>query len=76
MTIWPDYLSPDEWWKYWGDGASFMLMVSSFAEFLPPIAALLSIIWIVIRIYETQTMQTFLPKSLRLPGWKRNADDD
>ncbi len=43
-----------------GDGASVAVAVASIAEYLPAAAALLSVIWTVIRIYETRTVQRWL----------------
>lgn len=39
------------------DGASIVTVVGTLVEFLPAVSALLSIIWIAIRIYETDTVQ-------------------
>lgn len=43
-----------------GDILSFGVILGSLAEYLPAIAALASIIWSAIRIYETETVQKFL----------------
>lgn len=42
------------------DTLSVATVLASLAAWLPPIAALISIIWGVIRIYETRTVQTWL----------------
>lgn len=39
------------------DGLSVVTVVSALNEWLPPIAAGFTIIWTVIRIYETKTIQ-------------------
>lgn len=41
------------------DAVSFGLVVGTLADALPAVAALLSIIWTVIRIAETRTVQNF-----------------
>lgn len=43
--------------KMLGDTTSIVLALSAIADWLPPVAALLSIIWMLIRIYETDTVQ-------------------
>lgn len=43
--------------KHIVDGISLTTVVGTLAGILPVIAALFSIIWTVIRIYETQTVQ-------------------
>jgi len=49
------------------DGASILTVVGTLVEFLPAVSALLSIIWIAIRIYETDTIQ-------QLVGRKKDND--
>lgn len=44
------------------DGASVVTVLGTLAQVLPPLAALFTIIWTVIRIYETKTMQKLLGK--------------
>lgn len=43
--------------KHTIDAISFGTIVFTFSQWLPPIAALISIIWGCIRIYETDTVQ-------------------
>lgn len=43
-----------------GDIASAGIVVGTLTTWLPPIAAGLTIIWTVIRIYETNTVQRWL----------------
>ena len=42
------------------DAGAIAVAWSSFFGWLPTLAALLSIVWTVIRVYETQTFQAFL----------------
>ena len=42
------------------DAASLGVVVSSLASWLPPVAALLTVSWTSIRIYETRTVQEML----------------
>jgi hypothetical protein len=42
------------------DVLSVSTVIATLAAWLPPIAALFTIIWTLIRIYETQTVQNFL----------------
>lgn len=42
------------------DGGAILLWIASLANFLPSIAALLSIIWFLIRIAESETVQQML----------------
>ena len=46
--------------KYGGDAISASLVLLTLAEWLPSIAAIVSIIWGVIRIWETRTVQRML----------------
>jgi hypothetical protein len=48
--------------KYAIDAASFFTVVGTMVSMLPAIAALFTIIWTVIRIYETKTVQRWLGK--------------
>lgn len=49
------------------DGAAVVVGVSNFMEWFPPLVALtgglLTIVWMVIRIYETKTVQTLMHKN-------------
>lgn len=42
------------------DGLSLVVVVGTLASILPPIAALLTIVWTVIRIFETETVRGWL----------------
>lgn len=48
-----------------GDTVSVVTVVATLAEILPAIAALFTIIWTGIRIYETETVQGFISKFKR-----------
>lgn len=39
--------------KHSGDGGAVVVALASFLSYLPDIAALLSIVWLSLRIYET-----------------------
>jgi hypothetical protein len=53
--------------KHMIDGASILTVIGTLVEFLPAVSALLSIVWVAIRIYETDTVQ-------RLVGRKKEDD--
>lgn len=46
-----------------GDAVSIVTVVGTLAEVLPAIAALLTIVWTCFRIYETETVQSWLGKN-------------
>lgn len=46
--------------KYVGDGISIVTLGATFAGWLPTIAAFLSIVWVIIRIYESNTVQCMI----------------
>lgn len=46
--------------KYIGDAAAITVTLGTIMEFLPAIAAVLTIVWTGIRIYETKTVQKWL----------------
>ena len=48
--------------KYAIDAASLFTVVGTMVSMLPAVAALFTIIWTVIRIYETKTVQRWLGK--------------
>lgn len=47
--------------KWIVDGLSVTTLVATLTQLLPAIAALVTIIWTLIRIYETKTVQRLLP---------------
>jgi hypothetical protein len=50
----------DETVKYVIDGVSFLTVVGTLAEMLPAVAALFTIVWTAIRIWETKTVQKLI----------------
>jgi len=46
------------------DALSILTVIGTLVNMLPSIAALISIIWSVIRIYETKTVQKWLGKTV------------
>jgi len=54
--------APEQAVKAAGDVVSLSVVVGTLANWLPAIAALISIIWGAIRIYETDTVQRMLRK--------------
>lgn len=66
LLLWPTHkdnillkeLTTNE--KHFGDGLSILMVAGTLTNYLPSIAAILTIIWTVIRIFETDTVQKFL----------------
>lgn len=52
----------DEHVKQIADAVSVTGIIATLAGYLPAIAALFSLIWSVIRIYETKTVQSWLKR--------------
>ena len=52
----------DDHTKHLIDGVSVATVMGTLMSWLPAIAALFTIIWTVIRIYETKTIQGWLKK--------------
>ena len=48
--------------KHVTDGLSIMTVIGTLAEILPALAALFSVVWSLIRIWETQTVQDWVKK--------------
>ena len=46
--------------KACGDGLSLCTVVATLAGYLPALAAIASLIWSLIRIYETETVQKWV----------------
>jgi hypothetical protein len=44
------------------DGASILTVIGTLVEFLPAVSAVLSIIWVAIRIYETDTVKRLMSR--------------
>lgn len=53
--------------KHMIDGASILTVIGTLVEFLPAVSAILSIVWVAIRIWETETVQKLV---------NRKKDDD
>ena len=54
--------APEQAVKAAGDVLSLTVVVGTLASWLPAVAALISVVWGVIRIYETDTVQRMLNK--------------
>ena len=52
----------DETVKYVIDGLSIITVIGTLADMLPAIAAIFTIVWTAIRIWETETVQNLLGK--------------
>jgi hypothetical protein len=48
--------------KLFLDGLSLTTAIASLAAWLPPLAALASLVWTLIRIYETATVQGWVKR--------------
>lgn len=48
--------------KHVTDGLSIVTVIGTLADVLPALAALFSIVWSIIRILETETVQNWLKK--------------
>jgi len=48
--------------KYVADALSIATVLGTLMQFLPALAAIFSIVWSIIRIYETKTVQGWLGK--------------
>lgn len=49
--------------KHVGDAVSVVTVVGALVQWLPAVAALFTIIWTTIRIYETETVQKLLNRN-------------
>lgn len=66
----------DETAKTVVDGVSIVTMLGTLGSILPPVAALFTIIWTGIRIYETDTAQELLGKKQKRDARGRFVKDD
>ena len=48
--------------KHVTDGLSILTVIGTLAEILPALAALFSLVWSLIRIWETETVQSWLKR--------------
>ncbi|HEY6020107.1 MAG TPA: hypothetical protein VIY48_09455 [Candidatus Paceibacterota bacterium] len=55
-------MNEQEYLKHVGDALSLSVVVATIAAWLHAVAALFSIVWTAIRIYETRTVQKWLGK--------------
>jgi hypothetical protein len=62
MLMKDPFINMDEASKYVVDALSFVTVLGTLAEMLPSIAALFTIVWTGIRIYETKTIQKWIGK--------------
>jgi hypothetical protein len=58
------------------DAASVVTMLGTLGSILPPVAALFTIIWTGIRIYETDTVQSLTAKKRKRDAKGRFVKDD
>ncbi len=58
------------------DIASAGILLGTIAQLLPHVAAILTIVWTLIRIYETDTVQDVLKRSRRLADAPAAIDQD
>jgi hypothetical protein len=56
------FMNMDEANKHIIDFASILTVLGTLADMLPAIAAIFTIVWTAIRIYETKTVQRWLGK--------------
>ncbi len=61
--------------KHTLDGFSILLAAGAVADILPAIAALLSIIWLLISIYQSELVQSYLPQRFRLARYRDEYQD-
>jgi hypothetical protein len=63
MLMKDPFMNMDEASKHIIDFASVLTVLGTLADMLPAIAAVFTIVWTAIRIYETKTVQRWLGKS-------------
>jgi hypothetical protein len=62
MLMKDPFINMDEASKYVIDIASVLTVLGTLADMLPAIAAVFTIVWTAIRIYETKTVQGWMGK--------------
>jgi hypothetical protein len=62
MLMKDPFMNMDEASKHIIDFASVLTVLGTLADMLPAIAAIFTIVWTAIRIYETKTVQRWLGK--------------
>ena len=60
------FMNMDESVKHIVDGLSLVTVLGTLVDILPAVAAIFTIIWTAIRIYETNTIQKLLGKKKEL----------
>jgi hypothetical protein len=63
MLMKDPFINMDEANKHIIDFASVLTVLGTLADMLPSIAAIFTIVWTAIRIYETKTVQRWLGKT-------------
>jgi hypothetical protein len=63
MLMKDPFMNMDEASKHIIDFASILTVLGTLADMLPAIAAIFTIVWTAIRIYETKTVQKWMGKS-------------
>jgi hypothetical protein len=63
MLMKDPFINMDEATKHLIDFASIATVLGTLADMLPAIAAIFTIVWTAIRIYETKTVQKWMGKS-------------
>jgi hypothetical protein len=63
MLMKDPFMNMDEASKHIIDFASVVTVLGTLADMLPAIAAIFTIVWTAIRIYETKTVQRWLGKT-------------
>jgi hypothetical protein len=63
MLMKDPFMNMDEASKHIIDFASVLTVLGTLADMLPAIAAIFTIVWTAIRIYETKTVQRWLGKT-------------
>lgn len=61
-------------WKYSVDASAVTVVVATLAGYLPAMATMLTIVWMVIRIYETDTVRGWVKREQRQHERKLFAD--
>jgi hypothetical protein len=64
----------NEQFKFFGDAGSIAIIGSTLLGWLPTIATVLSVVWVLIRIYETCTVQSLIHGADCKPWEKKNGD--
>jgi hypothetical protein len=66
MLMKDPFMNMDESVKHIVDGLSLVTVLGTLVDILPAVAAIFTIIWTAIRIYETNTIQKLLGKKKEL----------